>query len=258
MSEMEAELRPYKFMETEYNKESFCLTNDETTASYIGTSDFAYLSTTRPIGRDHRLILNILGIEDVLIHFTKCDTLLTNSKHLMDRCGLRRCNGQNVTALKEMKAASVVSIRRTEINEIEAVVSDDRGGSSIEHYGIGVTADEPVVPVILVRKRWEEIQILPDEAGLWSVRSQIALRTHASDAVTTDGSDSADLKSLVQTLERKHDQQFQLQLHLFDQLTQKVHLLPKQVSKERKPKSWLDLAGETVTAAIEFASGLNR
>ena len=35
-SMLEAELQPYQFLETDYNKAAFTLTNDKTTASYIG------------------------------------------------------------------------------------------------------------------------------------------------------------------------------------------------------------------------------
>ena len=43
---MEAELQPYQFLETDYNKAAFILTNDKTTAKYIGTSDYAWLAMT--------------------------------------------------------------------------------------------------------------------------------------------------------------------------------------------------------------------
>ena len=189
---MESELQPYQFLQTDYNKKAFTLTNDKTTAKNIryvrykasggdfkwwdiDSHDCAYLSMTRPIGRDHRLILKILGSAgslgfetDVHLYFTTCDTasLLANDKHLIEFCGAGRCHGQRVTKKKAINTGSQVIITRTTDNRIEIVVIDASGGSSTEH----VTTDEPVVPVISFRKIYQYIEILPDEAGL---RSQI-------------------------------------------------------------------------------------
>ena len=49
---MEAELEPYQFLQTDYNKNVFKFTNDKTTASYIGPDDGALLSMGAGIGDD--------------------------------------------------------------------------------------------------------------------------------------------------------------------------------------------------------------
>ena len=69
-----------------------------------------------------------------------------------------------------------MSIRRTTDNKIEAVVSDASGGLITELWDMDVSSDVPVVPVVFVFVdvgTWKDIQILPDETGLRSVRSQI-------------------------------------------------------------------------------------
>ena len=175
-SAMEEELQPYQFLQTDYNKASFTLTNDKTTASCIDGDVYGYyLSMTRSIGRDHRLILKILGSRDVRFNFTTCDTasLLTNDKHLNHLCGTDCCNGRNVTDAKTIRGESFVIMRRTSDNRIEAVVSDASGSSITELWDMDVTADVPVLPVVNFCKEWQNVQILPDETGLQSVRSQI-------------------------------------------------------------------------------------
>ena len=155
-SEMDAELDPYQFLGTYYNKKAFTLSNDKTTASYIGSDDSACLAMTRPIGHEHRLILNLHGPDDVDLYFTTCDaaSLLANSKHLINWCGSDYCIGRHVPVGRALSEGSQLNIRRTTDNRIEIVVIDASGGSSTEH----VTTDEPVVPVISFRKIYQSMK----------------------------------------------------------------------------------------------------
>ena len=210
-----SELQRYQFLETDYNKAAFTLTNDKTTASYVGPDDRACLAMTRPLGRDHMLILKIIGVGDFTLNFTTCDTasLLANDQHLNKWCGAGRCSGRMATHTKvrgklsgdhqllhihpvlrlawfvsapieavahtaallcstKPGPGSQLSIRRTTANRIEVVVSNANGYSSTNLLDMDVTADVPVVPVVRISKK-QKLQILPDEAGLQSVLSQI-------------------------------------------------------------------------------------
>ena len=238
---MEAELQPYQFLQTDYNKSVFEFTNDKTTASYSGASNkAACFSMTRPIGCDHRLILNIVGVDNVCLWFTTCDTasLLANDKHLLHYCGSDVCSGRMVTDMR-LSCGSQVIIRRTTDNRIEAVVRDASDGTSTEFRNLDVAADVPVVPVVFVHKNYGCIGILPDEAGLQSVRSQIEAATAMKrqlrhDVLTAVVADWNELRSVVQSTQSKLDQQNELQDQLMKSLIQsqgeKMQLIQDQVS----------------------------
>ena len=168
-SEMDAELQPYRFLRTDYNKQDIILSNDKTTASYSGSDGGGWLAMTRPIGRDHRLILKIQGSKYVYptyvrLFFTTCDTasLLENGKHLIKKCGEGVCTGRRVTDQKKIREGFQVTIRRTTDNRIEAVVCDPSESSSTELWDMDVTTDVAVMPVLYVYRKCS-IQILPDE-----------------------------------------------------------------------------------------------
>ena len=206
---MEAELQPYQFLQTDDNKEAFALTNDKTTSSYVSCVGDGWLALTRPIGRDHRLILNISKI-NIMLQFTTCGTasLLANDKHIRDSCGASLRSRQQVTDAKRIKAGTTQAIiRRTTDNRIEAVLSDASGGLSTEFWDLLVAADVPVVPEILTCQK-RPIHILPDEAGLQIVRSQIeALQAkHVLTAIQV-GAHWNDLRSVVQSTASKVDPQ---------------------------------------------------
>ena len=221
-SALEAELKPYQFLETSYNKAAFTLTNDKTTASCIGTCGVACLAMTRPIGRDHRLILKIEGFEfdlisfDAWICFTTCDTAdLANDRHLSNWCD-KGCTDRLATGRKTMTLGSQATIRRTPDNRIEVVVSDANGLSSTEHWDMDVTADVPVVPLVFVfSKSRRNIQILPDEEGLQIVRSQIdalqAATQKRHEVLSAVVANWNDLRSVVQSTANKLDQQINQQ-----------------------------------------------
>ena len=205
-SMLEAELQPYQFLETDYNKATFTFTNDKTTASCSSPDGYAYLAMTRPIGRDHRLILKILGLDDVYLWLTTCDTasLLANDKHLLHYCGSNACSGRKVTDEKKIRSGSQVSIRRTTDNKIEAVVSDASGGLITELWDMDVSSDVPVVPIIYVWRKWKDIQILPDEAGLRSVRSQIdALQAKAEAEAEAEAEAKAEAEAAIAEQKRQ-------------------------------------------------------
>ena len=232
---MEEELQPYQFLETDYNRYSFLLKSNKTTAKYIGPHCSAQLCMTRPIGRDHRLILKILG-SGGHIDFTTCDTvsLLANDKHLNCFCGAHCCTGRHVASTKIIKAESQVIMRRTADNRIEAVISDLSGRSSTEHLEMDVAANVPLVPVITVWKSWTNIQIIPDETGLQSVRSQInALQAAAiaKHVLGVTAADWDDLRSVVRSTASRQD----LQTQQMDQLTQyqasQIQSLAQQISE---------------------------
>ena len=98
-----------------------------------------------------------------------------------------------------------MSIRRTTDIRIEAVHSDASSGSSTELWDLDVIADVPLVPVVyVIRKSWHDFYILPDEAGLLSVRSQIKASKKSANSKperhnvsTATGEDWNDLTSVV-------------------------------------------------------------
>ena len=244
---MEAELQPYQFLETDYSRKAFTLTNDKMTASYVlmpadgvngahcgpfglfsmpqmqiqlqgqmqvltrppgpvNSNVGPYLSMTRPIGRDHRLILKIDG-SDVAVSFTTCTTasLMADENHLKKLSPAVHVSGMNAT-----KRASQVSIRRTTDNRIEVVVSDYSGGSNTSFCDVSVAAGVPLVPAIAMCYG-KAVKILPDEEGLQIVRSQIdALQVAEQkrhELVTAIVTDWSDLRSAVQSTASKRDQQ---------------------------------------------------
>ena len=242
-------MQPYQFLHTDYNKTAITLTNNKTTAKYIGTASGAFLAMTRPIGCDHRLILKIRGSGDVRLNFTTCDTacLLANEKHLFSWCGAQMwsdvCSGRMVTGVNPIRSGSQVSIRRTADNRIEAVVSDASDGTRTEFWNMDVAADVPVVPVVVVLKKWESIGILPDEAGLQSVRSEnrslkdvaaAIAKQKRHDVLTAVVADWKELRSVVQSTQSKLDQQNELQDQLMKSLIQsqgeKMQIIQDQVS----------------------------
>ena len=202
---MEADLQPYQFLETDYNKETFTLTNKNTMAKYNAPHGGGWLAMTRPIGRDHRLILKILGSDDVYLNFTTCSkaSLLAN-QHLNGCRDDISCG--RVVAEKTIRTGSQVSMRRTTGNRIEAVIRDASGDSSKELWDTRLFLDVPVVPMVCLRTTRHNIQILPDETGLRSIAAQIKTLTLAQLVVTAMGQEINDFMGQAngQIAERDH------------------------------------------------------
>ena len=260
---MEAELEPYLFLQTDYNKNVFKFTNDKTTASCIEPDGYAYLATTRPIGRDHRLILKILGSKVVVerdLYFTTCDTasLLANDKHQVHWCGSDVCSGRMVTGGK-IRPGSQVSIRRTTDNRIEAVVSGGSGGTSTEFWNMEVAADVPVVPVVFLFNR-ESFGILPDETGLQSVRCQIEAATAKKrhDVLTAVVADHEHKTQVLENMIREQkeiisslqDQMSSLKSELSADHDHKTHVLENAVREQSELISSLQDQVELMKFAI--------
>ena len=254
-SEMDAELEPYQFLQTYYNKKTFALSNDKTTASSIGKHQFAYLATTRPIGREHRLILKILGLEqtDICLMFTTCDTasLLANDKHLTQWCGAGCCTGRLVSRVMYITTGSQMTVRRKTDNMIEVVVIDASGGSSTELWDTDVAADVPVVPVMCFRKIWQNIQILPDETGLRTILSQFLIVKQKCHKENED-----DLRSVVQSTTSKLSQRIQRQEEKMQFMQPQVSRIEQHILSVRTEYFALKSDHQQKTQFLELAIGL--
>lgn len=175
---MEAELQPYRFLRTDYNKHVFRLTEDDRTATLIDDSGSSSkrLNMSRPIGRHHRLVVEATGSAagcTSLVFFTTCDvqSVTRQQKHLDNRCPCD-CSGKSFRGPQlRLQAGSRVSIMRTGDCKIEAVFSDP---PETKLFDVSVGLDVPLLPYIyLYSGRGVKIRILPDELGLITIEQQI-------------------------------------------------------------------------------------
>lgn len=138
MSDLEAELVPYKFLRTSYNTDAYDVSHDDTIVTEReGKSGALFLS--RPVGRLHRLILKIgksKSENPLMITFTTCsiENIKSDAKHLLqscdETCGSRvKVSSSSITegrrfVAPKLKEGSMVTIVREDDKSIEVEVDD--------------------------------------------------------------------------------------------------------------------------------------